>query len=391
LKILHIANDFFPSYLGTPVRLYNLLNGLPAEIALYIPRRENQTDQRLSNIYVRRIPVLRGGPLSHLPYLSYILSMHRWYQSFVRAAEQEEFDIVHGHTPLRFGFIAQKIAQKLHKPFIYEAHGLNVDYYQNMVARLNPLYPLGYAYVKTREKQLLALSVRIICLTQALKARIQALYHIPDRKISVVPNGVDVDKFSPDIDCTRLKTRLRLSGKIVMYAGYLNKVNGIHALEWLIPRVLRKRPDTSFVLIGRGPAEKTVQDLSRRYPANVKYLGLVPYDEMPLYYRLSDVFIIPRPHTMSAETLTPLKLLEAMAMASCVLASDVGGMREVIDSGRNGFLFHTGDLNEMEKSLLRILESDTSAVGLAARRTIAERYSWEKSRQTLTQIYQSIL
>jgi glycosyltransferase involved in cell wall biosynthesis len=392
LRILHIAGDFFPDYLGTTIRLYNLLSDLSDEILIYALKTEAKSEdrQQFSNIAVRRVTANFGGLFNHIPYFSHLWSVRQLYRAYQQSLLNEKFDIVHGHTPLKYGIVAEKVAEAHHKPFVYEAHGLNIDYFRTIFSRMNPLYPSGYIYVKMREQELLESSVHIICLTRSQKARIRSVFGIPDKKMTVIPNGVDIDRFSPAAIGGNKKELLGIKGKVVMYAGYLDKVNGMADFAWLVPRALKQNRGITFVFIGRGPEERKVKELCRIYPDNVRFLDMVPYDEMPLYYKISDVFMIPRRSSMSAEMLTPLKLLEIMAMERCVLGSDVGGIAEVVTSGHNGYLFRKDNLEDMERTLLSILESDTASIGRQARITVANNYSWHKSRQALSQIYRDV-
>lgn len=172
-KILHIASGFFPDYSGAPTRLYNLLSNQPYDILLFAPDRTfkgveiQKKEERFSNITVKRISLdYRKGILDAIPYLWFINDVKQKFKLFVKPAQNEEFDIVHGHNPLGFGLAAKRIALDAKKIFVYEAHGLNIDSYSTRITKFNPLFFLGYRYVKNNEASLMGDSDHIIALTQ---------------------------------------------------------------------------------------------------------------------------------------------------------------------------------------------------------------------------------
>jgi glycosyltransferase involved in cell wall biosynthesis len=172
-----------------------------------------------------------------------------------------------------------------------------------------------------------------------------------------------------------------------MYAGYMDKVNGTVDLAGIIPDIINQIPGIFFLFVGSGPEENRIVALCQRYPDKVKMQGRVPYEEMPAYYQMCDVFVIPRPPTTHAEIITPLKLLEVMSMEKAVLGSDVGGISEVIRHGENGYLFEKGNMKSFSETLLQVIDSDNSRIGKNARESIMEKYTWDKSAKILTKVY----
>jgi glycosyltransferase involved in cell wall biosynthesis len=145
------------------------------------------------------------------------------------------------------------------------------------------------------------------------------------------------------------------------------------------------------LLIGNGPEVGKIETLLHEYPDGIKFIPFIPHNEMPKYYQLCDIFIIPRPSTISAETLIPLKILEAMAMGKPVLASDVGGLAEVIKHRVNGYLFEKGNMDEFIKILFQILDEDYNAIGRKARESVLKEYTWKKSAKILEDIYKNFI
>jgi glycosyltransferase involved in cell wall biosynthesis len=403
LRILHLVSAPFPEYNGTTARLLGLLSKLPYEIVLIIPNSTmkgniiESKEEYFRNIKIKRALLSRQGIFKKNP-IRYIHSIYQAPKIVFNSAKSEKFDIIHAHDSSLFLRAAKKLSIKLNKPLIIEFHAVRKDYVPNMVipafrmeipcsGRIIDTY-----YEERKIKDALNYCTRVITLTQPLKSWICNYYKIKKNNVTVVPNGVDINKFTPRYkeSSERKKEILNLSNKVVMYAGVLNQINGIREFANIIPSIITERSDTSFVFIGHGPEEDKIFALSKKYP-QVKLLPMVPYEEMPLYYQMCDVFVIPRPSTISAETVTPLKLLEVMAMEKPVLGSNVGGIAEVIKHGENGYLFEKGNMESFKRTLLELLDTDNTQIGRNARKTIVDNYTWDKSAKILQKVYEELV
>ena len=394
LKILHIGNTFFPESTGSTLRLYNLLIRLPYDIKLYVPdktiagKKIQKKEETFANINVRRLSFdFDRGFMDFIPPLRRLRYRNMRIESLRKAIQEEEFDIIHIHG-------VGMITTRLEKPLIYEMHApvdmASSSYLPKYMAFLSHLY-----FRKKEAEVIRTTSDHIIALTESSKSWINSHYKVSTDKITVVPNGVDINILSPQKEYKKkaeeLKEKLNLADNIVMYAGYMDRINGMIDLARIIPPIITERPDTSFVFIGHGPEEDKITALSRKYPQNIKFLPMVHYDEMPIYYQICDAFIIPRPSTISSETVTPLKLLEVMAMEKPVLGSNVGGIAEVINHGENGYLYEKGNMNSFKKTLLEVLDADNSQIGKNARKIIVDNYTWDKSAKILQKVYEDLV
>ena len=395
MKILHLTDHFFPEYSGTTTRLYNLVSRLPYPVGLFTSNRTmkgeiiSQKEQRFGNVEVHRVPVVPNSLVRSIPLLRYAYVLCREPGVFIRFAEQQPFDIVHAHNSLIYGEAASKLARKFNKPFILELHALSQEYSVGVLGNIKS------SYIQRVDRRLLRRCDRVITLTQSLKEWIANFYKVPHSKISVVPNGADIEQFSPGNDCRiaaeKLRHQLGINGEIVMYGGVMDRMNGTNELPKIIPQIIRDRPSVYFIFVGHGPEEKRLISFSKQYSNNVKFLPMVPYEEMPAYYQMCNVFILPRPSTISTETLIPLKLLEAMAMEKPVLGSNVGGIGEVITHGQNGYLFQKGNIDDFKNTLLEVLDADNAQIGRNARKTVVDNYTWDNSVKILQKVYEDLV
>jgi glycosyltransferase involved in cell wall biosynthesis len=409
MKILHFAHCFFPIYGGTTTRLYNLLSDGTNKYYLYVPQPPYggypnnigilKEEEDFGNIKVRRCKLVEDFKVK-IPVINTFRYIEINSNRLINYVKEEEIKIVHGHNPTEFAVAAMKYAKKNSIPLVYEAHGLAAD--APMVKKKPYIPKVAYSSIrqlfKLKEKKIFRSADAIITQTNAMKQRIMNVFGVDAAKIDIVPNGVDESKFNP-INWHQKGKELReeknwIDKTIFMYSGFLDDING---LDFFLNNI-KELPETikreiKVVLLGRGPLQKYVEDMNKKESNLIEYLGLVNYNDMPMYYSACDVFVIPRPSTLPAENLIPMKLLEAMAMEKIVLGSDVGGITEVVTNNKNGIIFKKGNKDELLNKIRYIVENIGNMGGIRkqARRDVIKKYSWEKSREDLQNVYENLL
>jgi glycosyltransferase involved in cell wall biosynthesis len=143
-----------------------------------------------------------------------------------------------------------------------------------------------------------------------------------------------------------LRRRLGLEGATVLgFVGSFYGYEGLHLLLAALPRIREDHPDVKLLLVGGGPQEALLKGLAEALGVAdaVVFTGRVPHHQVTRYSALVDIFAFPRVSKRLTELVTPLKPLEAMAQGRLVVASDVGGHRQLIRDGETGVLFPAGD------------------------------------------------
>lgn len=381
LNILVLHNTFLPDYAGSSIRLYNLLSRIPSNynISVLTPEKKMNGEyfaskyEKIQNIGVKRVSALSPSSIWKLPLMRYYYHEKEIFD----ASKKENFDIIQSRTTAPYIISAYKLHKKFNKPFLVEAHP-----HEN-----NNLVGLYTSYIM-KKLDIFKSASHVITLTDSLKKWLQNQHNISKEKITVIKNGVDTEKFRPRDSHLNESLREKFGNpeKIVMYAGYLDNINGMDMLIKTLPSLVENSPQISFIFMGHGPFYNEIHKLSM----DCSQINLIPtavHDLMPYYYQLSDVFIIPRPSNVSSELVTPLKLLEAMSTGSVVLGSDVGGINEVIQDGKNGYLFEKDNYESFKNNLITVLESDNSKIAKNARKTILNGYNWNKSAEILKNVY----
>jgi len=402
MNVLHFVNAYFPSTGGTVTRVHNLFfeDGHQHTLIVPVPTHDDQggeSVEQISNLEVVRVPVAVPRGLHRFRGSYY----RRQADRLVRHALKRDPDILYGHNPLTCALASLAFhRQRPNLPFVYEAHGIMRDY-----SNVGPGHPLSALRDGITRRALGRYEAPVfeavdcaIAQTRAAGTRIEVLYRLPPDRICVVHNGVDLDRFNPskwNTERDKLRSKHGWQDKtIVFYAGYLDEVNGIAALLEATRNLSEKAAvRVKVVIAGKGPRAGAVDDAARQYPSRLEFLGSVAHDAMPAYYAASDVFVIPRPPFRPAETLLPMKLLEAMAMEKTVLVSDVGGMTDVVQDSHNGMLFAKGDTAALTERLESCAELTPSMneLGKAARVTVKDRFCWKTSRAQLSELFEAIV
>ena len=162
-----------------------------------------------------------------------------------------------------------------------------------------------------------------------------------------------------------------------------------------LPSILQKQPDIRLLLVGGGPQEillkQKVQELGLEQ--QVIFTGRIRHERVQDYYKQVDIFIYPRLSMRLTELVTPLKPLEAMAQGRLVVASDVGGHKELIQEGVTGCLFKAGDKNALANTVHNLLEAPESwdTMRKAGRLFVEEQRNWPRSVSCYKNIYTRLI
>ncbi len=216
---------------------------------------------------------------------------------------------------------------------------------------------------------------------------------IPEERITVIPNAVDVTKFRLGGEADEaLKSRLGLSGSRVLgFVGSFYRYEGLDVLLRAVPAILAKAPDTKVLLVGGGDEEAALARTTEQLGLGDKvvFTGRVPHDQVHRYYDLIDVLVYPRVSIRLTELVTPLKPLEAMAQGRLLAASDVGGHRELIRDGENGVLFPAGNPEGLAAAVVSLLEARDRwpALRAAARKFVETERNWPASVARYREVY----
>ena len=301
------------------------------------------------------------------------------------------FDLLHAHSPSLNGLAALRAAHRLGIPLVYEIRAFWED---AAVGNNTGTEGSGkYRLTRALENHVVrhADAVAVIC--EGLKRDLVAR-GVPETKIVVSPNGVDLELFgSPTPPDLALADTLGLTGKDVI--GYVGSFYDYEGLDDLIAAMAWLDSGAHLLLVGGGPMEQALRAQAAASPVaeRIHFVGRVPHDEVEHYYSLVDILAYPRKRMRLTDLVTPLKPLEAMAQGRLVAASDVGGHQELIRNGDTGTLFAADNPQDMAASLDRLLtnRADWDAMRQRARQFVEDERSWHKNIHRYEPVYHLLL
>jgi PEP-CTERM/exosortase A-associated glycosyltransferase len=302
---------------------------------------------------------------------------------------QTEPDLIHAHSPVLNALPSLWVGRRHRLPVVYELRAS----WEDAAVDHGTTVPGSLRYRASRALETFALrhadQVTTIC--EGLRNDILAR-GLPAERVTVIPNAVDVARFrfGDTQGDAELRRRLGLEGATVLgFAGSFYAYEGLQLLLHTVRRMLPRHPDLRVLLVGGGPQEQALRAQAAELDGRVVFTGRVRHDEVDRYYDLIDVLVYPRLSMRLTELVTPLKPLEAMAQGRILVASDVGGHRELIRDGETGFLFRAGDVLALESTLESVLARRDAwpQVRIAARRFVERERTWSASVARYRDVY----
>jgi PEP-CTERM/exosortase A-associated glycosyltransferase len=303
-------------------------------------------------------------------------------------------DVIHAHSPVLNALPALRVGRRHGIPVVYEVRALWED--AAVDHRSTREGSVRYKLSQVLETHALQRADAVTAICEGLRRTIEAR-GIPAGKVTVIPNAVDTDRFQADsVPDEQLRDALGLRRSVVLgFAGSFYAYEGLDLLLRALPLIAQERPNVKVLLIGGGPQEpelrRMVADLG--LSEQVRLHGRVPNAEVDRYYRLIDLLVYPRRPMRLTDLVTPLKPLEAMAQGRILVASDVGGHRELIQDGQTGYLFAAGDAEALAERVLHVLahREDWDAMRARGRQFVETQRNWRHSARGYVEVYRRVL
>lgn len=360
-RILHVLDHSLPAHSGYTFRTRALMKAQVAkgwEVAGVTGVRHPEPGpdgETVDGLTFYRTPPIGSAPPGIREWRE-IGALAKRVEALVKAWKP---DLLHAHSPVMDGLAALRVGKKLGIPVIYEIRAFWEDAaVGNGTGREGSL---RYWLTKQLETHAVksANAVAVIC--EGLRGDLIAR-GIDPAKITVSPNGVDLDLFGappPRDDALAEMLGLSADDAVIGYIGSFYDYEGIDDLIAAMPALVAAQPGARLLLVGGGPKEAALKAQAAASPAaaHIHFVGRVPHQEVERYYSLIDILAYPRKKMRLTDLVTPLKPLEAMAQGKLVAASDVGGHRELIEDGMTGTLFAPDDASAIAEVLAELLKN----------------------------------
>ena len=299
------------------------------------------------------------------------------YFSARRLIKQENPDFIHAHWLIPQGIIGAMLKNRKTK-LIVTVHG-------------SDLFPLKNFVFKALQRKVLKNCD--FCTVNSEATRDELIKRFPEyqNKVRLIPMGVDTGLFvRKDI---KSKFRQYRNQKIIMYVGRLNEQKGADYLIKSLSLVNKKIPNSRLLIIGEGAYKKNLQKIAGSLNlANVEFLGPIPHHNLPDYYNLADVFVLPAVTSRIGTEGQGLVLTEAMACGACVIGTETGGIKFLIKNNENGLLVKERDENDLAENIIKVLSGNKLRQKLSKSgiQFVKKNYSWDTIVRKFNELYKQL-
>lgn len=344
------------------------------KVKLFIPQTKNNKESTEDIIRVAAIQINKTPPF----YLSSVVSS-KMYKIF----KEEEFDVIHCHTPLTMWWLSYQMSLFFDVPFIYTYHTIVNDY-------LHYLGQLGESKateksVKYFERATCNPCDLIICPSEKVEERLKSFKIKTPTKI--VPNGIDIKRFSNAQGGYLGKNFNIGEDNILLVVGRVDEEKDpIFSVE-VLNNVLKEVPNTKLVFAGNGNLQKDVGDLARKYgiEENVIVTGYIDYDDIPDIYRDADIYL-----SASTTENHSLAVIEAISAGLPAVVPDDKSFSANVKNNRNGYLCKK-DPEVFAKKIVNILKNEDLKEKMSEESlSLSKEFSAEKHVKDLVKIYKSL-
>ena len=373
MRVALIGDEYYPDIGGAPQYALELslqLVKLGIETVVITHTHSGQLEEEeIDGVRIKRV---KGWVLNH-PHRTFSpLLFCRCYKYIL----DEKFDVVHGlDFYSTMALMVIPFARIFRIPCVLTCHTARGSAFLIFLQRV-----LGWMF---------RVGNRLIAVSRA-SARFSYLLGFSEKRVTVVPNGVDLSCFNRKIDASLMREELGIGDEpLVVTALRLIKGKSPELLISAFAKVLKVVPDAKLVIAGSGREKDnlTCQIQSLNITDSVFMVGRLKKEKVAQLMATADVFVLPS--KMESFGLT---LLEASAAGLPVVCSNAGGIPEVFQDGFNGLLYPPGDDDAMAKAIIHLLQDRELAKKISANAMeTAGRFTWERTAEQTLQVYKEVL
>jgi glycosyltransferase involved in cell wall biosynthesis len=400
MNILMLTSELYPNWGGIGTYVSELARNMPDDATIHIatPRRTRLGTERFKgegvlgelpeNVCIHYLGAARDT------FMHYFYFMVACRLSVPALVKMHDIDIIHSQNTMPDLFL---YPQRLGVPIVTTVHTIERERLPVIRAaaacsgrRISELersekMPLLLSHIlSTAERAYYGNERYYIAVSQWTKEQVLRRLNVDAKRIHVVHNGVDSTVFTQnnaDQAQQHFPSLADIEAPKILFLSRLTTSKGVHMLMKAIPLVLREA-DAHFIFAG--PGELPPHD----HPNNVTELGYVDHRITPSLYASADVFALP-----SFYENFPLTILEAMATGRAVVASNVGGIPEMISHGINGLLVRSGSVGDIADALTTLIRDDElrTMLGRNARLAVEDRFNWGRVAADVFDYYTWVL
>ena len=312
-----------------------------------------------------------------------VLRLFSFTRKVYYIAKKEDVEVLHAHAMFFCAISAKIVSLLLKKPMIYEVRSL----WEERFKQANIFVRIRFELITLLETLSMFISDEIIAINKELRKQLLNRRFLVNKKIHVIPNAVDLERIN-------IKSREDLPDTNNIVFGYIGSISRIEGLNFLISvfhRLKKSGYKNKLLIFGDGIMKSEWEDLAKGNEL-IEFKGRVLQSEIANAYSQIHVIVNPRIKNYLTDSVTPLKPLEAMAYNKLVMASNIGGMTEIIHHNKNGIIFKPESIIDLEQAILSVFKrTDLDNIICNANNYIINNKSWRSNAQKYKKIYKKLL
>lgn len=386
MKILYICNRFYPALGGVETHVLNLAKKFIEDgdsvdvvcsnmVSINSSERFGTVFSEIEGIQVGRLrsfKIFGLDPATIMPYLPIFL-----------IGNIRKYDIIHAHS---YGYFSSwmpiLICKLLNKKIIYTAHYADETVLPMIVKRIFDFLVAGWSF---------RMATSIIALTVIERKNIIKKFKVDPRRITIIPNGINLEEYSKKIFLEKERiavlTKYGIENRqvnIITVARIAKNKGHIYLLQ-----AFKEISGCNLIMVGKdwGEKERLLDYIEKNNIKNVFFLENINDKEKNKLLKSADVFVLP---SLGGEAFG-IVLLEAMASGLPVVASNVGGISDLVQDGKNGFLVLPRNAIQLKKSIMSVLDNPDYILMQNYCREFTLKYDWKIIQNNIKKLYQEVL
>ncbi len=370
MKTLIITLEYPPQIGGVASYTYNLAKNMPAtDIVVYTVKTDGGADFDKKNSW----KVVRGKPFSLFLWPHWVKMLGEIWG----LVEKEKITKIYVHHALPVGYVAYLLKKFKKIPYVIFFHGTDLD--------------LGIKNKKNKLKKICLAAEKLVFNSNFLKNKFQSAFEDVKTEISVVhpcPNDIFLQTV-PEGELKKIKSQLALEGKsVVITVARMIEGKGYPHMIRLLPKILEKVPNLVWLIIGDGPKkDEIIKSIQKNYLQNVtRFIGKLPYTELPKYYQLADLMVLlTHPDESSAEEAWGTAFVEAAASGLPVVAGRAGGVEEAVLDRQTGLVVDVYQDQSIISAVSELLRNKDYAkqMAQAGKERVMREFNWSEQLKKL--------